>query len=58
MKNMIAKVWDSKGNKAEIEVTEFRTLQDAYKVILELKQQIENLKYEIKQLKNGTVDLK
>ena len=55
---MIAKVWDSKGNKAEIEVTEFKTLQDAYKVILELKQQIENLKYEIKQLKNGTVDLK
>jgi len=51
---MIAKIWDNKGNKAEIEVTEFKTLQDAYKVIIELKQQVENLKNEIKKLKNGT----
>jgi len=51
---MIAKVWDNKGNKAEINVTEFKSLQDAYKVIVELKQEVENLKNEIKKLKNGT----
>lgn len=54
MAEMTIRAWDNKGNKAEIEVTEFKTLQDAYKVIIELKQQVENLKNEIKKLKNGT----
>ena len=54
MAEMTIRAWDNKGNKAEIEVTEFKTLQDAYKVIIELKQQVENLKHEIKQLKDGT----
>jgi len=48
-----AKVWDNTGNKAEIEVTEFKTLKDAIKVIKELQDEITNLKSEIKKIKNG-----
>ena len=44
---------DPQGNKAKIEVTEFKTLQDAYRVILGLTAEIDALKKEIEQLKNG-----
>jgi hypothetical protein len=50
---MTVKVTDSKGSKAEIEVTEFKSLQEAYKVILDLVKQVENLKQRIKELKDG-----
>lgn len=48
-----AKVWDSQGNKAEIEVTEFKSLKDAYKEIAKLIKIIEELKQDIEKLKNG-----
>jgi len=54
MAMMTAKITDSQGNKAEIEVTEFKTLQDAYKVILELQKEIQELKEEVRKLKNGS----
>jgi len=41
---------DPQGNKAKIEVTEFKTLADAIKEIKKLKAEIEKLK----QLVNGT----
>ncbi len=50
---MIAKVWDSEGNKAEIEVIEFKTLKDAVKVINELQIEVKKLQEEIEKLKNG-----
>jgi len=50
---MTVRAWDNEGNKAEIQVTEFKTLQDAYRVILELKAEIEKLKLEVKGLKDG-----
>ena len=45
---------DPQGNKAKIEVTEFKTLQDAAKIISDLCIRIELLEKEIKKLKNGT----
>lgn len=50
---MIARIQDNDGNKAEIEVTEFKTLKDAYKVINGLQQEVIKLQEEIKKLKNG-----
>ena len=50
---MSVKVWDAQENKAEIEIIEFKTLQDAYKVILDLVKEVENLKQQIKELKDG-----
>lgn len=48
-----AKVWDTQGNKAEIEVTEFKSLKDAYKEIEKLTQIIKELKLEIEKIKDG-----
>lgn len=44
---------DPQGNKAKIEVTEFKSLADAAKVIRDLKKEVENLKTEIQNIKNG-----
>ena len=48
-----AKLEDSQGNKAEIEFTEFKTLNEAYKAITELQKEIVKLQTELKQLKDG-----
>ena len=45
---------DPQGNKAKIEVTEFKSLTDAVKIIRELRIKIEALEKEIKQIKHGT----
>lgn len=45
---------DKRGNKAQITVTEFKSIKDAVKVIHELKSEIDNLKKEIKKIKNGS----
>jgi hypothetical protein len=45
---------DSNGNKLKVEVTEFKSLADAVKIINELKTEIEELKNQIIKLKNGT----
>ena len=45
---------DPQGNKAKIEVTEFKSLTDAVKIIRELRIKIETLEKEIKQIKHGT----
>ena len=45
---------DPQGNKAKIEVTEFKSLIDAVKIIRELRIKIETLEKEIKQIKHGT----
>lgn len=50
---MHLKAEDSQGNKAEIDVQEFKTLNEAYKAISELKKELEKLTSELKQLKNG-----
>lgn len=45
---------DSNGNKLKVEVTEFKSLADAVKVIKQLQNEIDKLKSEINKLKNGT----
>lgn len=45
---------DGNGNRLKVEVTEFRNLADAVKVIKKLQVEIEKLNKEIKSLKNGT----
>ena len=45
---------DSNGNKLKVEVTEFRSLADAVKVINKLQKEIEELKEQINKLSNGT----
>jgi len=55
MANMTVKAWDNEGNKAEIEITEFKSLKDAYKVIQDLLKEVENLKQQIKELKDGNI---
>jgi len=52
---MTVKAWDNEGNKAEIEITEFKSLKDAYKVIQDLLKEVENLKQQIKELKDGNI---
>lgn len=44
---------DNEKNKIKVNVSEFKTLKDAYKVINELQQEIIKLQEEIKKLKNG-----
>lgn len=45
---------DQQGNKAKIEVTEFKSLADAIKEIKKLHIEIDKLNIEIAKLKNGT----
>ncbi len=45
---------DNKGNKAKIEVTEFRTYADAVKEIQNLRREIQELKDKLKEKKRGT----
>lgn len=45
---------DQQGNKAKIEVSEFRTLADAIKEIRKLQAQINELNDKLAELNNGT----
>jgi inorganic pyrophosphatase len=45
---------DSNGNKLKVEVTEFKSLADAYKEIKKLQKVIEQLKQDIEEFKNGS----
>ncbi len=47
---------DQQGNKAKIEVTEFKSLADAVREIRKLQIQINELNDKIVKLKNGTND--
>jgi len=49
---------DQQGNKAKIEVTEFRTIADALREIKKLTTEITELKKEIEKLKDGTTNRK
>ncbi len=50
---MHLKAEDSQGNKAEIDVQENKTLNEAYKAISDLKKELTKLQTELKQLKDG-----
>jgi len=45
---------DPQGNKAKIEVTEFKSLTEAVKLIAELQKEIQELKQQLSELTNGT----
>jgi len=49
-----AKLQDSNGKTAEIEITEFKTWQDAVNEILRMKKEIEELKQIIKDGANNS----
>ena len=48
-----AKISDSTGKKAEIEIIEFKTWQDAINEILKMRKTIDELQTELKEIKDG-----